>query len=197
MQFSLTSLSILLRPSHSFILALSIYRSLETPVRQIRSFVSLSCNHISHLFLDSRQSPSWLFHNSGCTPQIATARITLQYLISLCMWNQFLCVLRWYPFCFLLAWKNDSGPYLAYARWSQFGCVKNPTQLVEPPRPFSHHAFYQSPHPLLRSACWNKMAAFQLNLRSAKGLFAWTCVPPFSWYPTVTISQRGVKSCKY
>lgn len=52
-------------------------------------------------------------------------------------------------------------------------------------------------NPLLRSACRNKMAAVQLNLRSARGLFAWTCVPSFSRYPTVTISQRGLKSCIY
>lgn len=62
--FFLTSLSqclpILLCPSLSFALPLSIYHSLETPALQIHSFVSLGCNHISHLFLDNRQSPSWL-----------------------------------------------------------------------------------------------------------------------------------------
>jgi len=41
-------------------------------------FVSLSWN----LSLDNRQSPGWLFHNTGCMSQIATAHISWQYLIS-------------------------------------------------------------------------------------------------------------------
>lgn len=57
----------------------SINLPLDTPALQIHSFVSLCRNHISHLFLDNRQSPSWLFHNTGCTPRIATAHIALQY----------------------------------------------------------------------------------------------------------------------
>lgn len=49
---------------------------LRHPVLPIHSFVSLSGNHISPLFLDNRQSSCWVFHNTGCTPQIATAHIT-------------------------------------------------------------------------------------------------------------------------
>lgn len=65
------SITVFFHPSLSFILPPSIYHSLETPAHQIHSFVSLSRNHISHLFLDNRQSPSclssqcWL-HTSDC-----------------------------------------------------------------------------------------------------------------------------------
>lgn len=72
-------LSLLPCPSLSFILPPSLYHSLEIPVLQIHSFVSLGCNHISHLFLDNRQSPSCF-----PPPTIAAAFFRLPQPISHC-----------------------------------------------------------------------------------------------------------------
>lgn len=52
-------------------------------------FVSLSCNHISHLFLDNRQSPSWLFpqcqlHALDCHSPYLMAIFNLSFACEAC-----------------------------------------------------------------------------------------------------------------
>lgn len=73
-QFFLTSPPVLSCPSHSFILAPSIYRSLETPVRQIHSFVSLGLQSYLASFSRQQAIPQLaLCHRAGCTLQIGAA----------------------------------------------------------------------------------------------------------------------------
>lgn len=139
-------LSLLPCPSLSFVLPPSLYHSLEIPVLQIHSFVSLGCNHISHLFLDNRQSPSCFPPPTiaAAFPQIATAHITLQNLIYLCLWSQLLCASQLYPFSFPLAWKYDSGTFLPYAR-GQFAPLSSCSMIPSVKPPFHGSALPAEP----------------------------------------------------
>lgn len=121
--------------------------------------------------LGASQSPIWLLHRTNGTSQIATACISLEYSA--------------------LPPTRDGFSIFLENEASTRGLCHMITACSRSPRRARRPA---CPAPALRHTCRGKMAAVQLNLRSAKGPFAWTCVPSFSRRPTVTISRRGVKS---
>lgn len=158
---------LLLRPRF----LLSFRCSIETPVRQIHYFVSLCCNRISHLLAHCQPIP----HLAPSQNQLHVSDCHSLHLIGI----------------FRLATHATWLFYLLGKRSLDSGVMPHDHRLSRIPRSSQRPA---CPAPALRHACRGKMAAVQLNLRSAKGPFARTCVPSFSRCPTVRLSQRGVKS---
>lgn len=106
-------------PSHSLILPLSIYHELETPVRWIHPFVSLSWN------------------NAGCRPQIATAHITFViFNLQLRAPPDSVCSTM-VSILISLSLENNRFRDVTCPKSGRLGFVKNPTLFEEAPASLS------------------------------------------------------------